>query len=68
MVRSPGGSFPAPSETCPDRQRDVRIDKEEAGTTRIREFAGLYGCMCVRKGKSGAKGGERTEGWRDHMP
>jgi len=54
----------------PDRQRDVKMNKEEVGTTKIREFAGWYGCMCVyaRKSGSGAKGGERIEGWRDHMP
>lgn len=45
------------------------MDEEEAGTTKIREFAGWYGVyVCARKGGSGAKGGERTEGWRDHMP
>lgn len=71
--RSGGGSLFAPSETCPDRQRDVRMDEEEAGTTRIREFAGWYGCMCVpgragavRKVEKGQRVGETT--CREHPP
>lgn len=58
---------------CPDRQRDVRIDKEETGTTRIREFASLYRCMCVlgrvravRKKEEGQRVGETT--CREHPP
>lgn len=35
------------------------MDEEEAGTTRIREFAGWYGCMCVCQ-----EGRERCERWR----
>lgn len=68
-----GGSLFAPSETCPDRQRDVRMDEEEAGTTRIRAFAGWYGCMCVpgragavRKVEKGQRVGETT--CREHPP
>jgi len=73
--RSGGESFLAPSETCPDRQRDVKMNKEEAGTTKIREFTGWYGYMCVcipgragavRKVEKGQRVGETT--CREHPP